>query len=109
MNQRSKATLYHKRGVATQPLLRSRRPQELRVHEAVGGRQRSFEGSGLAHQGDHLLQSLELDLPAARKNAPLGPEKEIEGSSGDEVGHGSGGDDDLDDAVAVGRIANEAE
>src|ERR1700676_5376342 len=78
MNQRSKATLYHKSGVAMQPLLRSRRPQVLRVHEAVGGRQRSFEVSGLAHERDHLLQSLELDLPVARKNASLGPEKEIE-------------------------------
>jgi hypothetical protein len=37
------------------PLLRSRRPQVLRVQEAVGGRQRRLEAASFAHQRDHLL------------------------------------------------------
>ena len=67
------ASSYRRR--AFLPLFDPGHVQILQIDEALRGRERLLERSRLAHQGDRLSQSLELDFSLFRQNLSLGFEK----------------------------------
>jgi len=80
-----------------------------KIDETLGAGKWGFEDPALAHQGNHLFHSAEIDLAQFRQDPTIGFKVKREGKLGIRLGKSGRIDDGPDQLVALGGVANEFE